>query len=239
MPEYLRKTNLQNPQNPVGGPFQYANKHEGHAFSWLTAHPDVFQAFHGYVHTLCAHRPSWTDMYPVNERLVDGLKTDGDASAFVDLGGGVGQSLQDFSKTVPEYKGRLVLQELEEVIGAATAMGVGADKRIELQVHDFFTPQPIKGARAYFMRTILHDWPDEQCRVILKNVREAMEPGYSTILISDCVSATLSATRCDILTFTTGTCRRKGGVATHGHGSLHDGTSFFPRAYRERMAQAH
>ncbi|KAG6354382.1 hypothetical protein INS49_004399 [Diaporthe citri] len=42
-------------------------------------------------------------------------------------------------------------------------MGVGGkDSRVELQVHDFFTPQPVKGARAYFTRSVLHDWPDEQ-----------------------------------------------------------------------------
>lgn len=189
MPAYLRNTKFQNPENPVDGPFQYANKHDGHAFTWLTAHPEVFGAFHGYVHTLRIHRPAWTDMYPVKERLVEGLKAEGDASALVDLGGGVGQTLQDFSKAVPEYTGRLVLQELGEVIGIATAMGVDKDKRIELQVYDFFTPQPIKGARVYFMRSVLHDWPDEQCRKILANVKDAMDPGYSKILISDCVSA--------------------------------------------------
>jgi hypothetical protein len=94
-----------------------------------------------------------------------------------------------FHKAVPEYKGRLVLQELEEVIGTAKANGVGEGNRIELQVHDIFGPQTIKGARAYFMRSVLHDWPDEQCRKILLNLKDAMEPGYSTILINDHVSA--------------------------------------------------
>lgn len=126
-------------------------------------------------------------MYPVQSRLVEGLKSDGDASVLVDIGGGTGQVLQDFQKDVPEYTGRLVLQEIPEVVAAATEKGVGADGRIELQVHDFFTPQPIRGARAYFMRSVLHDWPDEQCRKILGHLKGAMEPGYSKILISDCV----------------------------------------------------
>lgn len=187
MPAYLRDTKFQNPENAVDGPFQHANKC-GHAFGWLTEHPEVFQAFHGYVHTLRAHRPNWTEMYPVKERLVEGLRAEGDASVLVDVSGGVGQVLQDFHEAVPEYTGRLVLQELGEVIGIATAMGVSKDGRIELQTHDFFTPQPIKGARAYFMRSVMHDWPDVQCRKILGNLRDAMEPGYSRILISDCVS---------------------------------------------------
>lgn len=40
------------------------------------------------------HRPLWTDMYSCEEFLVDGLKLDGDASAFVDVGGSMGNILQ-------------------------------------------------------------------------------------------------------------------------------------------------
>ncbi|RYP71276.1 hypothetical protein DL769_004726 [Monosporascus sp. CRB-8-3] len=188
MPAYLRSTNLQNPENALDGPFQYANKC-GSAFVWLTDHPDVFKAFHDYVHTLRIHRPSWSDMYPVQKQLIEGLKLDGDASAFIDVGGGTGQILQDFRASVPEYTGKLVLQEIPEVIARAAQMGVGKDGSIELQVHDFFTPQPIKGARAYFMRSVLHDWPDEQCRRILGHLKDAMTPGYSKLLINDCVIA--------------------------------------------------
>lgn len=127
-------------------------------------------------------------MYPVKKCLMEVLKEEGDSSILVDLGGGVGQTLQDFDKAVLEYTDRLVLQELADVIGAATAVGMGQDRCIELQVHDFFTTQPIKGARAYFMRTVLHDFSDEHCYKILANLKDAMEPGYSRILISDCVS---------------------------------------------------
>ncbi|KAK6854568.1 sterigmatocystin 8-O-methyltransferase precursor [Apiospora arundinis] len=93
-------------------------------------------------------------------RLVGSLKpdsSDASASAFVNVGGSLGQILQDFQDAVPQYTGRLVLQELPEVIAAATAKGVGAGGRIELQTYDFSTPQPVKGAHVYFMRTILHD----------------------------------------------------------------------------------
>ena len=40
--------------------------------------------------------------------------------------------------------------------------------------HDFFTPQPVKGAHAYYLRQILQDWPDKQSIEILRNIREAM-----------------------------------------------------------------
>jgi hypothetical protein len=45
----------------------------------------------------------------------------------------------------------------------------------------------IIGARAYYFKHILHDWSDENCRVILKHTAAAMERGYSKILIEDYV----------------------------------------------------
>lgn len=190
LPSYLRNTKFQNPDNAIQGPFQFGHDWTGHAFGWLTEHPEVFQAFHGYVHALRKHRPAWSEIYPVKERLIDDLKMDGDSSVFVDIGGGTGQILEDFHKSVPEYAGRLVLQELPEVINAVVASGskLAQDSRFELQPHDFFTRQPIRGARAYFMRSVLHDWQDDKCRAILNHLKDAMEPGYSRILISDCVS---------------------------------------------------
>lgn len=35
------------------------------------------------------------------------------------------------------------------------------------------------------MRQILHDWPDEKCRVILTHIRDAMRPGYSRLLVCE------------------------------------------------------
>ncbi|KAF2962887.1 hypothetical protein GQX73_g10684 [Xylaria multiplex] len=205
LPEYLRSTRFQNPQDPTNGPFQFANQWDGHAFDWIAEHQEVFQAFHGFVYTLRAHRPSWFEMYPVKERLIEGMDIEGSASALVDIGGGTGQTLEDFRAHVPNYTGKLVLQDLPKVIEAAQKQGL--DTRISLQSHDFFTPQPIKGARAYFIRSVLHDlansfpqwnklltaktleWPDDVCHKILGHLKDAMKPGYSKILINDCVVA--------------------------------------------------
>lgn len=94
-------------------------------------------------------------MYPVKDRLIERMNVGGSSSALVDVGGGMGQTLEDFRVHVPEYTGELVLQDLPEVIEVARRQGL--DARISLQAHDFFTPQPVKGARAYFMRSVLHD----------------------------------------------------------------------------------
>lgn len=125
--------------------------------------------------------------YPVEERLIEGLRIIGDAAAFVDVGGGDGHELAEFQEKVPSWKGRLVLQEQESVIKLARTERHG--HRIELKIHNFFEQQTLRGARAYYMRYILHDWPDDECRTILKHLKDAMEPGYSRILIHECVVA--------------------------------------------------
>ena len=41
------------------------------------------------------------------------------------------------------------------------------------------------GARAYYMHSVLHDWPDEVAATILGRVKDAMRPGYSRLLINE------------------------------------------------------
>ena len=41
--------------------------------------------------------------------------------------------------------------------------------------YDFFTPQPLIGARAYFFHAVPHDWPDADVLRMLANVKHAMK----------------------------------------------------------------
>ena len=66
----------------------------------------------------------------------------------VDIGGGRGKLLERFRQQRPDLKGRMVLQDLPKVIeGRETANGV------EYLVHDFFTPQCIKGLSLHTLLT--------------------------------------------------------------------------------------
>jgi hypothetical protein len=60
----------------------------------------------------------------------------------------------------------------------------GQSDNVTFVGHDFFLPQPesARGASAYFLSLVIHDWPDEKCRVIVKHIVEAMTP-RSAILI--------------------------------------------------------
>jgi len=53
--------------------------------------------------------------------------------------------------------------------------------RVTFQAHDFFKEQPL-AADVYFMKSILHDWPDKHSIKILRALLPAMKPGARVIL---------------------------------------------------------
>ena len=88
-------------------------------------------------------RPSWLDFFPAEDRIVKGLSEKEEAVLLVDVGGGMGQDLEEFRRRMPSVKAELVLQDQEEFVERAKA-GL-AEKGIRAMAYDFFTPQPIKG----------------------------------------------------------------------------------------------
>ncbi|KAI4702930.1 hypothetical protein J4E81_001803 [Alternaria sp. BMP 2799] len=53
--------------------------------------------------------------------------------------------------------------------------------------HDFMTEQPVKGARAYYLHSIIQDWNNDVNSQILKAIVPAMTKGYSKVLVNDFV----------------------------------------------------
>ena len=103
----------------------------------------------------------------------------------VDVGGGEGNVSIALAKTFPTF--RFTVQDLESSIGSAPAK-VPADlkERITFQVHDFMTQQTVKDANVFFFRSLFHDWPDEYCIKILRNLIPAMKPGTKVVLNEMC-----------------------------------------------------
>lgn len=121
----------------------------------------------------------WFEFFPAEERLRVSSSTD---PLIVDVGGGLGGDLKKFKERFSALPGKLILQDLPAVIEGAKDLPAG----IEAQSHDFFQKQPVRDAKAYFMRTVLHDWPDRQAVQILGKLRDAMN-GDSILLISETI----------------------------------------------------
>lgn len=63
------------------------------------------------------------------------------------------------------------------------------DGRVNFQQHDFFSPQPVHDASAFFLRQILHNYNDEDSTKILRALVPALEKcGSKTpVLINDVI----------------------------------------------------
>ena len=131
-----------------------------------------------------------SSIYPVEVRLGEGF--DPESVMFVDIGGGWGQHTVALKKALPNLPGRFVVQDVPRVIETAPKND-SSYKGIKMVAHDFMTPQPIKGARCYYLCRCLHDWTDAVCVTILKQLKEAAKPGYSKILIHEVIVPEMGA----------------------------------------------
>lgn len=132
-------------------------------------------------------RKYWVDWYPVQDRILDRFAADKTQALLVDVGAGKGHDLLAFRAKFPQARGRLVLEDLPAVIDGLSELDV--DDAIEKVSYDFFTAQPVVGARVYFYHHILHDWSDPYCRRILEKVAAAMTPGFSKLLVHEIIVA--------------------------------------------------
>jgi hypothetical protein len=161
-------------------------------FDYLASHPIHNTRFSSHMNGYRIGRPEWLhpSIYPVQERLIVGYDTP--SALLVDIGGNMGRDLLEFSRAFSHEKGSLILQDQPAVLEAAPRDELEA-AGIETMAHDFFTPQPVQGARAYYLHHILHDWPDERCVEIVSQIKGAMKPGYSRLLVNEHVIPSMGA----------------------------------------------
>lgn len=100
----------------------------------------------------------------------------------IDIGGGEGRMLSGILEAYPKLRGVLfdlpyVIDDAREQVGQTRV-----NNRFEFESGDFFTNVP-KGADAYILKSIVHDWDDERALTILKNVERAMKRGGRVLLV--------------------------------------------------------
>ncbi|PWY96044.1 S-adenosyl-L-methionine-dependent methyltransferase [Aspergillus sclerotioniger CBS 115572] len=186
-PEYLQATNYRNPEDPLFAPLQYTNNMKEDGFSWLCENPDALARFNNFMEGQRADRPHWADWFPVQDRvLANADTTNPDRALIVDIGGGRGHDLLGFKKRFPDAPGKLVLEDLPLVIDEVQgAQDLDAANIVPVKYNFFTEQQPVKGARVYYFKNVMHDWSDDKARIILKHIVDAMEPGYSKLIMEE------------------------------------------------------
>jgi hypothetical protein len=108
----------------------------------MKENPEAASQFNNHMTAYHQGRPSWMDIgfYDV-ESLFSNVGQDD--VLLVDVGGSMGHDLSEFRRKWSGAPGRLVLQDLPDVVAQARTMQLNPS--IEVMEHDFFTEQPIKG----------------------------------------------------------------------------------------------
>jgi ubiquinone/menaquinone biosynthesis C-methylase UbiE len=100
----------------------------------------------------------------------------------MDVGGGYGELLAQILGSYPTARG--VLFDMPHAISRARdhLAGRNLEGRCEFVAGDFFASVP-PGADIYLLKTVIHDWPDEKARDILRSCRRAMPAGARLLII--------------------------------------------------------
>ncbi|KAI1360956.1 S-adenosyl-L-methionine-dependent methyltransferase [Xylaria arbuscula] len=172
LPGVLRQTNYANITEGANCPWHLGHKTDRQAFEWVKERPSILGHFISWMVSQHEGYPIFLDVVDFEKKFAVQNAND---PVFVDVRGAMGHQLE-----LTHYP----------------ALG-----GIETQSHDFFALQPVKGARAYYLRNVLHDWPDHKCVEILQNNKCAMTED-SRILIDEMVlfehGASWRATRVDL-----------------------------------------
>ena len=147
-------------------------------FDFFRANPDRAQTFGGAMAFYSSEGTDWAAV----AQVAYGFDWNGLGRALlVDVGGSRGHVSFVIAEVAREL--RFVVQDLSEVITpVASSPPPGLEGRLRFEVYDFRTPQPIKDADVYFFRRIFHDWPDDICLEILKNLVPSMKQGARVVL---------------------------------------------------------
>ncbi|KAF4442844.1 hypothetical protein F53441_11634 [Fusarium austroafricanum] len=202
--DYLvSKGKYQEPQDALYNPYTAYWKQEGTpVWSIMMQNPERFKAFQTGMAGIDVAIPV-TGHFDFSTLKNDSTDTANGIVELVDVGGGEGTVLNKIFGAHPELTPKnCMLQERPEVIQLAKSKKTLPDD-VQLVEHDFMTEQPVKGiplhfifeelrltsepgAKAYFMRMILHDYADSVGIQILTRLAESMKP-YSRVLICEMV----------------------------------------------------
>ena len=153
------------PTSGTDGPYQRARGIVGtNTFThWVEREPHMLSNLSALMKVIQRNRLNWSKWFPGEVLFSAG--EGGNGVFMVDVGGGLGHDLMGLANRYPERKMRLVVEDLPSVI--AETKEEKLDPRIELVEHDFFTEQPIRGAKIVSLASKLGTCGRELTRAVL------------------------------------------------------------------------
>jgi O-methyltransferase domain len=152
---------------------------------------NAFRTVHGTdVWSYRASRPDENEIFDramialtrgTNEAFLDAYDF-GRFGVVVDVGGGRGALLAALLSAYPSMQGVLFDQEHVVQLAGEVFESAGVADRCKLVAGSFFDGVP-EGGDAYVLKSVIHDWEDEEALAILRRCREAVSADAVLILL--------------------------------------------------------
>lgn len=149
--------------------FQLANDTSLTFFQWLQTHPCRQSNFHKSM-------AGWSQVMYM-EGIVKDYEWPREKNALVvDVAGGIGSIPSLLAQSFPNL--RFVIQDQSLAIEQAKAYWRDSDTQVEFDVIDFCKEdwKTRSHAAIYILKSIIHNWDDDNALVILKGIRDSMGP---------------------------------------------------------------
>jgi hypothetical protein len=168
LPDYFKKTGFKNPIDENDTAFNYATKRDKRRFDsnlqpgtepWAEA----FQNHEKFKETLSKR---WYESAPVDQILPQ--KFDSNKVLLVAISGDIDHDLLGFHAAHPNQPGRLILQVAPNIMESVDKAKL---EPIEVMEYDLTKEQPVKGAKAYYLKRVTYGLSDIRYQTILKNLR--------------------------------------------------------------------
>ncbi|KAH8751347.1 O-methyl transferase B [Diaporthe sp. PMI_573] len=178
LPAFLKDNGYRNPTDESHTPFGRTFGTNEVPYVWFSRHPEHLEHFNRYMALRRTSDLTWLSVYPVADEAAG---WPAEKPVYVNIGGGIGHQCAQFRErySFDSTPGRVILQDMPHSIDRALPT-----PGVENVAHNFFEPQPIKDAKFYHMRGVLHNHPPGKLRQILENTKAAMGP-QSVLLVDE------------------------------------------------------
>jgi O-methyltransferase domain len=116
------------------------------------------------------------------------LRSDLRPRTVCDIGGGIGTLIIACLQREKELRGILVDQPVMTLLAKKYADQVEVSHRLDVIDADFFD-EKLPQADLYLLKDVIHDWDDDKCELLLKNIRRAMRRDSRLVLIEVALTA--------------------------------------------------
>ncbi|KAK8108548.1 hypothetical protein PG984_014349 [Apiospora sp. TS-2023a] len=186
LPEYLSVRPKEEAQNAKYSPFTWNEGQEGKAtFEILSNMPARTEGIHTLASNVQHLRP-YTGFFDFAK--LASKEEDRDRPVFVDVGGGNGHVIKEVLGAVPQIRPeQCILEDRAETLELARTTGL-LPAGVRLLEHDYLTPQPVAGSKAYHLRAVAYNLGDAELVQLLKQIVPAMAPDSKVLIAENILS---------------------------------------------------